>query len=105
MGSVMTRRSIRPNKTLSTVRSCLPRIYNLKRIDQKSDMNHLHGGEKMKAFVNQYLKDHRTYFETVSSYIYYHHETRFEEYDSSKYLSKQCIEMSYIDVTIVMIIS
>lgn len=49
----------------------------------------------MKAFVNQYLKDHRTYFETVSSYIYHHPETRFEEYGSSKYLAKQCEEMGF----------
>lgn len=49
----------------------------------------------MKAFVEQFLQDHASYFKEISSYIYRHPETRFEEYDSSEYLARQCKEMGF----------
>lgn len=39
----------------------------------------------MKTFVENYLKDNKSYFKEVSSYIYHHPETRFEEYSSSEF--------------------
>ncbi|WP_077328649.1 M20 family metallopeptidase [Virgibacillus siamensis] len=50
----------------------------------------------MKTFVEQYLKDHESYFKEVSSFIYHHPETRFEEYTSSEFLAKECEKQGFI---------
>lgn len=49
----------------------------------------------MGNFVEAYLQNHESYFKEVSSYIYNHPETRFEEYKSSKYLAEQCEKMGF----------
>ncbi|WP_174614516.1 M20 family metallopeptidase [Virgibacillus ihumii] len=49
----------------------------------------------MKKFVEQYLKDHESYFKEVSSFIYNHPETRFEEYTSAEYLAKECEKQGF----------
>ncbi|MHA6259706.1 M20 family metallopeptidase [Sporosarcina sp. CAU 1771] len=40
-----------------------------------------------KSFVKTYLEENRSRFEEISTYIWEHPETRFEEYESSKYLA------------------
>lgn len=49
----------------------------------------------LNAFTKNYLKQHAAYFEQVSEYIFYHPETRFEEYESAKYLSEQCEQQGF----------
>ncbi|WP_432355854.1 amidohydrolase [Sporosarcina sp. A2] len=49
----------------------------------------------MKAFTKEYIEKHAAYFEQVSEYIFYHPETRFEEYESAKYLSEQCEQQGF----------
>ncbi|WJY26264.1 amidohydrolase [Sporosarcina trichiuri] len=44
----------------------------------------------LQEFTKRYLDEHRAYFEEVSEYIFRHPETRFEEYESAKYLADQC---------------
>ncbi|MBY8909193.1 amidohydrolase, partial [Salinicoccus roseus] len=44
----------------------------------------------MKNFVSDYLKEHESYFKEVSAYIFNHPETRFEEYDSARFLADEC---------------
>ncbi|WP_040227296.1 M20 family metallopeptidase [Bhargavaea cecembensis] len=44
----------------------------------------------LKSFIDQYLSEHKNHFEQVSEYIYHHPETRFEEYESSKFLADEC---------------
>src|SRR5699024_434969 len=40
--------------------------------------------------VEKYMKNNESYFKKVSSYIYSHPETRFEEYQSAEFLAKEC---------------
>lgn len=49
----------------------------------------------MKAYIERYLQENREYFENVSSYIYYHPETRFEEYKSAEFLARQCEKQGF----------
>lgn len=49
----------------------------------------------LQTFTKDYLKRHAAYFEQVSEYIFYHPETRFEEYESAKYLSERCEEQGF----------
>ncbi|WP_342387904.1 amidohydrolase [Salinicoccus bachuensis] len=44
----------------------------------------------MKDFVTAYLNEHESYFREVSAYIFNHPETRFEEYDSARFLADEC---------------
>ncbi|KIH70688.1 amidohydrolase [Salinicoccus roseus] len=44
----------------------------------------------VKDFVTDYLKEHESYFKEVSAYIFNHPETRFEEYDSARFLADEC---------------
>ncbi|WP_188454270.1 M20 family metallopeptidase [Virgibacillus oceani] len=41
-------------------------------------------------FVKRYLETNEDRFKNVSEYIYYHPETRFEEYSSSEFLASEC---------------
>ncbi|SFB10584.1 aminobenzoyl-glutamate utilization protein B [Lentibacillus halodurans] len=50
----------------------------------------------MKKFVEDYIIEHKKWFEQVSEYIYQHPETRFEEYESAEYLAKVCEEQGFI---------
>lgn len=49
----------------------------------------------MKAIISQYLKDNKDYFEEVSTFIYNHPETRFEEYESASFLAEQCEKQGF----------
>lgn len=49
----------------------------------------------MQAFTKEYMNQHKTYFEKVSEFIFHHPETRFEEFESAKYLSEQCEEQGF----------
>ncbi|WP_042223690.1 M20 family metallopeptidase [Oceanobacillus manasiensis] len=50
----------------------------------------------MNKFVANYLSTNRNTFEQVSSYIYHHPETRFEEYESASYFAKVCEEQGFL---------
>lgn len=50
----------------------------------------------MNKFVANYLSTNRNTFEQVSSFIYYHPETRFEEYESASYFAKACEEQGFL---------
>ncbi|RYG72306.1 amidohydrolase [Lentibacillus lipolyticus] len=49
----------------------------------------------MKTSVEKYLKENESYFAEVSSYIYNHPETRFEEYASSEFLAEECEKQGF----------
>lgn len=49
----------------------------------------------MKKFVEQYLQENESYFKEVSSFIYKHPETRFEEYNSSEFLANECEKQGF----------
>nr|WP_323692485.1 M20 family metallopeptidase [Sporosarcina sp. B2O-1] len=49
----------------------------------------------LQAFTKQYIEKHAAYFEEISEYIFNHPETRFEEYESAKYLSDKCEEQGF----------
>lgn len=49
----------------------------------------------MKNFINHYIEEHQDYFQSVSTYIYEHPETRFEEYESAAFLAKACEEQGF----------
>ncbi len=44
----------------------------------------------LQSFTKEYMAQHAAYFEEVSRFIFHHPETRFEEYESAKYLADQC---------------
>ncbi|MFC3387486.1 M20 family metallopeptidase [Salinicoccus sesuvii] len=50
----------------------------------------------MNTFVNDYLKENKSYFESVSAYIFHHPETRFEEYESAKFLADECEKQGFV---------
>ncbi|WP_285835437.1 amidohydrolase [Sporosarcina sp. NCCP-2716] len=50
----------------------------------------------MQAFTKEYMAQHAAYFEEVSRFIFHHPETRFEEYESAKYLADQCEAHGFI---------
>ncbi|WP_221567091.1 M20 family metallopeptidase [Alkalihalobacillus sp. TS-13] len=41
-------------------------------------------------FTKTYLAENKELFERISKYVYYHPETRFEEYYSAKFLASEC---------------
>ena len=49
----------------------------------------------MKQFIEQYLQENKSYFEKVSSFIYHHPETRFEEYQSAEFLASECEKQGF----------
>lgn len=49
----------------------------------------------MKKFIEEYLEENRQYFESVSSFIYNHPETRFEEYESAEFLASECEKQGF----------
>jgi aminobenzoyl-glutamate utilization protein B len=49
----------------------------------------------MKTFVEQYIKDNQDYFKEVSTFIYKHPETRFEEYESAAFLAGECEKQGF----------
>lgn len=49
----------------------------------------------MKSFIEKYLHENKEYFEGVSRFIYYHPETRFEEYESAEHLAAACEEQGF----------
>lgn len=44
----------------------------------------------MKSFITNYLTEHQDYFQSVSTFIYEHPETRFEETQSANFLANEC---------------
>lgn len=49
----------------------------------------------MQTFIKEYLKREADYFTEVSTYIYSHPETRFEEHKSAEYLAAQCEKQGF----------
>ncbi|WP_248513078.1 M20/M25/M40 family metallo-hydrolase, partial [Sporosarcina sp. NCCP-2222] len=47
------------------------------------------------TFTKKYLEDNESYFSTVSEFIFRHPETRFEEYESARYLAEQCEQQGF----------
>ncbi|MCF6409970.1 M20 family metallopeptidase [Pseudalkalibacillus salsuginis] len=41
-------------------------------------------------FTKTYLAENKELFERISKYVYYHPETRFEEYSSAEFLASEC---------------
>ncbi|WP_080872027.1 M20 family metallopeptidase [Oceanobacillus timonensis] len=49
----------------------------------------------MKEYIKRYLEENKDYFSEVSSYIFRHPETRFEEYESAAYLAGECEKQGF----------
>lgn len=46
-------------------------------------------------FVRDFLREHHDAFTAISEYLFHHPETRFEEYESSRFLAGQCEKLGF----------
>ncbi|EQB37943.1 MULTISPECIES: M20 family metallopeptidase [Virgibacillus] len=49
-----------------------------------------------RSYIKQYLAKNKALFQRISEYIYQHPETRFEEYESSRFLASECEQEGFI---------
>lgn len=49
----------------------------------------------MYTFIKDYMEKEAAYFNEVSTYIFHNPETRFEEYESAKFLAEQCEKQGF----------
>lgn len=49
----------------------------------------------MQQFIQEYIKEQVSYFTDVSTYIYNHPETRFEEFESATFLANECEKQGF----------
>lgn len=47
------------------------------------------------TFTKHFLEENESYFSSVSEFIFRHPETRFEEYESARYLAEQCEQQGF----------
>ena len=49
----------------------------------------------MYSFIKEYMEENAAYFNEVSTYIFHHPETRFEEYKSAEFLAAECEKQGF----------
>lgn len=49
----------------------------------------------MNKFIKEYMDKHKSYFQSVSEFIFKHPETRFEEYESASFLVEECEKQGF----------